>query len=271
MKLKPYLIIIYALIFFTGPEVRGQSKDLSSVLMRLYDRILFTSSDAEKERLNDSIILIIDGYAASDSVFSHKFSSLRFLGQSASSDSRVKLITWNLMLRDGTNRYFCYLIRKMKKGNSNKVTKLTGEYKVEEIATDRSYTAGDWYGALYYAIAPCKKDYILLGLDFGSTMVSRKIIEVLSFTPEGEVVFGKDIFVRENEKKLREVIEYSAESIVSLRFNSPRIIVFDHLDSFSTGDGDSESLGAGRSFDGYVYKKGIWKFTTGIDARNAKK
>ncbi len=191
--------------------------------------------------------------------------------RSASSDSRVKIITWNLMLRDGTNRYFCYLIRKMKKGNGNKVTKLTGENSEEEIVTDRSYTAGDWYGALYYAITPCKKDYILLGLDFGSTMVSRKIIEVLSFTPEGEVVFGKDIFVRENEKKFREVIGYSSESIVSLRFNSPRIIVFDHLDSFSTGDGDSESLGAGRSFDGYVYKKGIWKFTTGIDARNAKK
>ena len=67
------------------------------------------------------------------------------------------------------------------------------------------------------------------------------------------------------------MIEYSSESIVSLRFNTPRTIVFDHLDSFSTGDGDSESLGSGLSFDGYVFKRGIWKFTTGIDARNAKK
>lgn len=216
MKHKLYLIIIYALILFTGSEARGQPKDIQSVLLRLYDRILFTSSDTEKERLNDSIILIIDSYAASDSVFSHKFSNLRFLGQSASSDSRVRIITWNLMLRDGTNKYFCYIIRKLKRGSKNQVTKLTGENCEEEIVSDSSYSAADWYGALYYAIAPCKKDYILLGLDFGSSLISRKIIEVLTFTPEGKVVFGKNIFIRENDKKFREVIEYSSESIVSL-------------------------------------------------------
>ncbi len=196
MKYKPYLIIIYALILFAGSEAGAQPKDMSSLLLNLYDRILFTSSDAEKERLNDSIILMIDGYAASDSVFSHRFPNLRYLGQTYSSDSRVKIITWNLMLRDGTNKYFCYLIRKAKKGNGNQVTKLTGENHEEEIATDRSYSTGDWYGALYYAIEPCRKNYIILGLDFSSSMVSRKIADVLSFTSEGEVVFGKDIFLK---------------------------------------------------------------------------
>jgi hypothetical protein len=112
---------------------------------------------------------------------------------------------------------------------------------------------------------------VILGLDFGSEMVSRKVIDVISFTPDGEIIFGKDIFIRDNKKKFREVIEYSSESIVTLRFNSPRTIVFDHLDTFSTGDGNEKSLGTGLSTDGYIYKKGIWKFTTGIDARNPRK
>jgi len=270
MKPKPYLIIIYTLILFSCHEAGGQSKDLSFVLLNLYDRILFTSSDVEKERLNDSIISIVDGYAASDSVLSHRFSSLRYMGQTSSSDGRFKILTWNLILRDGTNRYFCYLIRKLRKGKGNKVTKLTGENSLEEIGTGRTYSAADWYGALYYAIEPCRKDYVILGLDFGSEMVSRKVIDVISFTPDGEVIFGKDFFIRDNEKKFREVIEYSSESIVTLRFNSPKTIVFDHLDTFSTGDGNEKSLGTGLSTDGYIYKKGIWKFTTGIDARNPR-
>jgi hypothetical protein len=271
MKYKLYLIIIYALSLFNGLKTEGQSKNMSTVLMRLYDRILFTSSDEEKLRLNDSIVMIMDGFTASDSVFSYKFSNLRFLGQITSSDSKIKLITWNLMLRDGKNKYFCYLIRKSRNGSINDVKKLMGENREEAIETDRPYSAGDWYGALYYAIEPCRKDYILLGLDFSSMMVSRKIIDVLSFATDGEVVFGKDLFMKENVKQFREVIEYSSESVVTLRFKSPKMIVFDHLESFSTGDDDSESKGAGLFFDGYVYRKGIWTFTTGIDVRNPRK
>jgi hypothetical protein len=269
---KIYLIIIYALLLFAPLRTQGQSGDLSSTLVNLYDRVLFSSSDNEKVRLNDSILLIIDGYAASDSVFEHKFSHLRFLGQVSSSDSKVKILTWNLMLGDETNNYFCYIIRKGKKGDGNHIWKLKGKHEDAAADTSRQYSAGDWYGALYYAIEPCKKDYIILGFDFGGMMVSRKIIDVLSFTSDGEIVFGKELFLRQNEERLREVLEYSSESVVSLRFNSPKLIVFDHLASFSSGEeDDSDSMGAGLSFDGYVYKKGTWVFTSGIEARNPKK
>jgi hypothetical protein len=272
MRLKPYLIIIYTLIFLSQVKAEGQSKDVSSILLNLYDRVLFTISDEEKLRLNDSILLIIDSYAASDSVFTHRFAHLRFLGQAISSDSKVKIITWNLVLRDGTNNYFCYLIHKRRKGEKNHIYKLKGKHLDEPAETDKLYYRSDWYGALYYAIQPCRKDYILLGFDFSELMTSRKIIEVLSFTPEGEIVFGKNLFLRENETKFREVIEYSWESVVTLRFNSAKLIVFDHLASFSTSDEEnSESYGAGLSFDGYLYKKGFWRFTTGVDARNPKK
>jgi hypothetical protein len=271
MKFLSYHIIICALVFFSCFKAECQPKDVSGTLLDLYDRILFTSSDVEKERLNDSIIVIIDGYSLSDSVLTHRFSNLRFLGQILSSDKRVKIINWNVMLRDGTNRYFFFLIRKTNQGSGNQVIHLAGANSMEEISSGRTYSEDDWYGSLYYAIEPCRKDYVVLGLDFGGSRDSRKIIDVISFTPEGGLIFGKQIFSRGNEKKFREVIEYSSESVVTLRFLSQKKIVFDNLVSFSTGDENEKSLGTGLSVDGYIYKKGIWKFTTGIDARNPRK
>lgn len=271
MKLLSYHIIIYAALFFSCIKAEAQTKDVSRTLVNLYDRILFTSSDVEKERLNDSIILLINEYSLSDSVLTHRFSNLRFLGQILSADKRVKIINWNMMLRDGTNRYFFFLIRRKSKGSGNQVIRLEGENSMEEISDDRTYSADDWYGSVYYAIEPCRNDYVVLGLDFSSLRDSRKIIDVLSFTPEGGLIFGKDIFSRGNEKKFREIIEYSSESVVTLRYLTPKKIVFDNLASFSTGDGDEKSVGTGASIDGYIYSKGIWKFTTGIDARNPRK
>jgi hypothetical protein len=271
MKMKLYHIIS-VLIFLITLNARAQTSDLSSVLNRLYDRILFTVSDEVKNSLNDSIQLIISEYAASESVFEKKLPGIRFLGQVTSSDSRIKILTWNLILRDGTNKYFCYLIRKGNRGEENIIHFLKGEHKTDPPLTDRQYSVSDWYGALYYDIKPCRKDYILLGFDFSETE-SRKIIDVLSFTDEGKIVLGKDYFIRENKRQFREVIEYSPESVVTLRFSSPKLIVFDQLGTFSSGDEyGSPSMGAdGISFDGYIFKKGEWLFASGIDARNPRK
>lgn len=270
MKLKPYLII-YILLVSLSVNAAGQPNDAGRTLQKLYDRIVFSSSETEKLRLNDSIRLIVESYAASDSVFTTTFTGLRYLGQITSSDKRIKIITWNLLLHDGTNYYYCYLIRKGKRSEGNRVYVLTGSHLPEPAASDKQYAPDNWYGALYYAIEPCRKDYIILGLDFGGRMESRKIIDVLSFTPGGDMILGKDLFARQNQKRFREVIEYSSQSVVSLRFDNPRLIVFDHLAAFSSGDEEKLSLGAGVSFDGYEFKKGTWNFITGVDARNPKK
>ncbi|MCU0456614.1 MAG: hypothetical protein MUE74_09960 [Bacteroidales bacterium] len=271
MKKRIYLIIICTLAFLSSRQVSGQNRDLPGMLRHLYNRILFTVSDEEKVRLNDSIVLLMDRYTAADSAFTHNLKDLRFLGQLSSSDSKVRIYTWNLVLREGSNRYFCYLLYKPGKRSQHRVTKLTGENRQEEILTGRVYTPDDWYGALYYAIQPSRKDYVVLGLDFGTNLVSRKIIDILRFNEDGSVVFGKDILFKNGSPLHREVIEYSSEGVVSMRFLKKGLIVFDHIDTFSAGSDNEKSRGAGLSFDGYVYKKGVWTFTEGIDARNPKK
>ena len=112
--MRRYTFIIIAVAIFSIPQTncRAVSPETSAILENLFRRILNTNNDNERIRLNDSVQVIIDSYAASDSVFVHKFSGLRYLGQILSSDSKVKIITWNLILREGGNRYFCYIIRK---------------------------------------------------------------------------------------------------------------------------------------------------------------
>ncbi|MCJ7447772.1 MAG: hypothetical protein MUO72_08770 [Bacteroidales bacterium] len=268
---------ILIVTFISVLSVKGQAYDqnVSSILETLYNRINKSKDDTERLRINDSIILIIDSYSLSDSVIDHRFNNLRFLGQITSPDKRVKIITWNLILLDGTNRYFCYLIRDEGTGKQNKVFRLTAIIRPETIRTDILYSRNDWYGALYYDIRPFKTNkqtyYILLGIDYYNLYMARKIIEVLSFTPEGEIIFGKNCFVNGDKVRSREVLEYSSDGVVSLRFNSGNSVVFDHLVSFSSDNKNNrEFFGAEYSYDAYILKKGMWRFVSNYDIKNKK-
>ena len=273
---------IYCLLTFTlfigVIPVSGQAgiRDTPGILENLYKRITDTKDENEKLRLNDSIKLIISSYAASDSVFNHRFENLRYLGQIISPDMKLKIITWNVFMRNSPNRYFCYLIRKGERKQKNSVCFLAGQNREEPIRTDITYNSNNWYGALYYAIQPFRKKrqthYILLGLDYGNISVSRKMIDVLSFTPEGDLLFGLDCIVKNGETKLREVLEYSPEGVVTLRMENRNLIVFDRLTTLASGHGTgSEFSGAGITFDGYILKRGSWRFVSDVDVKNKKK
>ncbi|MCU0474152.1 MAG: hypothetical protein MUC93_12455 [Bacteroidales bacterium] len=275
MKSKRYIIIIAALIIMSPVKGQTKSPNISPLLENLYNKILYTNDDGERIRLNDSVRLIISSYVASDSVFEHKFTNLRYLGQVTSPDSRLKIINWNLILRDGSNRYFCFLIRKGDKGEQNRVYELTGENQEEAVRTDQTYTDKNWYGALYYSIQPFKKEkrtyYILLGIDYGNILITRKIIDVLSFPEGGSILFGNDCFVKGEDKNFREVLEYSSDGVMTLRLHSKKMIVFDHLVSFSDDQNEKpEYAGAEFTYDAYLLKKGVWKFIKNADVKNKK-
>jgi len=268
-------ILIIAFISLSSVKGQSDNQNISSILETLYSRINKSKDDAERLKINDSIILIIDSYSISDSVISHSFNNLRNLGQITSPDKRVKIIAWNLILLDGTSRYFCYLIRDGGRDKQNKVYKLTGIKRPETIRTDILYTGNDWYGALYYDIRPFKENkqtyYVLLGIDYYNLGMTRKIIDVLSFTAEGEIIFGKNCFVNGDLVKNREVLEYSSDGVVSLRFDSGKSVVFDHLVSFSPDNKNNrEFFGAEYSYDAYILKRGMWRFVSNYDIKNKK-
>ena len=275
--MKRYFYLIIFILFLSLNDSAGQTnKDIREILQDLYDRIAGTKDDNEKLRLNDSLRLIIESYAESDSVFTHNFENLRFLGQITAPDRKLKIITWNVFMQNSPNRYYCHIIKRGEKKKANTIRVLTGMNREDPVRQDIVYTPENWYGALYYAIQPFRIDkkvhYIILGFDYGNLNVSRKIIDVLNFSAEGNVSFGLDCFVRDKETKLREVLEYSPEGIVSLRMENSKTIVFDQPAMIKTGHGDGQDISAaGISLNGYVLRRGIWKFVPDLDLKNKKK
>jgi hypothetical protein len=271
-KLILYLSIILSLS--TG-MAKGQagSDNTPDLLEKLFDRLVSNYADNDRLRINDSIRFIIDGYVESDTVFNHKFTNLRYLGQITSPDSLIKIIAWNLVLDSGQNRYFCYFIKKKDSGKGNKIYKLAVAYRIDRINADTIYTERDWYGALYYAIKPIITDngrcWILLGIDFGNPLISRKVIDVVSFSSDDSLIFGRKWFSSGNAIRYREVFEYSSDGMMSLRFSSDTSIVFDHLVPFSPALKDNHQYyGPDYSYDAYSFENGLWKLKVNVDVRN---
>jgi hypothetical protein len=270
-------IILYLIILLTISTgiVDGQTteNDTPQVLENLFLRLLTNYEDSDRLRINDSISSIIDNYVKSDTVFNHRFRNLHYLGQITSADSLLKIVTWNLVLGSGQSSYFCYLIRKRETGNGNKIYRLITGYRENQVRTDTTYNGQDWYGALYYDIRPYlidnNKSWILLGIDYGNPFITRKIIDVLSFTKQDSIIFGKKWFDTGENKKFRDVFEYASNGIMSLRFSSDSSIVFDHLVPFSPNlKDDRQYYGPDYSYDAYYYVDGIWKLKINIDVRN---
>jgi hypothetical protein len=259
--------------FLTLISVTGQipAGGTASGLEGMFSRLRENRTSSEKLIINDSVKTIIERFASSDSAFNYKFLNLRFLGQITSPDNLVKLITWNLILEDGGNRYFCYIIRRSPGSKQNVVYKLSGIYNEAPLRSDTVYTDSNWYGALYYDIRPFKseKGYILLGIDYGNSFITRKIIDVLSFGPGNSLVFGKRCFTDGKNVSPRVVFEFSATAVMSLRFASETSIVFDHLSPISPEYKDNRQFyGPDFSFDSYNFDNGLWKLKSNIDIRN---
>jgi len=267
-----YLIIIGSLLTSVANGQKA-SNNTPRELENLYARFINNYNDSSRVQINDSIRTIIESYIQSDTVFNHRFNNIRYLGQITSSDLSLKIITWNLVLMNGKNKYFCYFIRKQQPGTKNMIYSLTADYKVDPVKTDTTYTQQDWYGALYYDIKPYTingiKLWMLLGIDYGNPEISRKIIDVVSFTPGDSILFGRKWFDSGAKMKFRDVFEYASNGMMSLRFKSDSSIVFDHLVPFSPDKkNDRQFYGPDYSTDAYNFIKGLWSLIINVDVRN---
>src|SRR5664279_479544 len=273
--MKRYILFFLLILFISADIVKSQVpvKDTSEKLEDLFDRLVGNYEDNDRIKINDSIRLILDNYVKSDSVFNHRFTNLRYLGQIMSPDSLLKIITWNLVLENQPGKYFCYFIRKQEQGKRDLVYRLSTGYNEKPVSADTTYTESDWYGALYYDLRPIVMDnnqcWVLLGIDYGNPNISRKIIDVLTFRPDGSLIFGKKWFDSGNKISFRAVLEYASNAMMSLRYRSDNSIVFDHLVPFTPSKKDNhEFYGPDYSLDAYNYKDGIWKLVINVDVRN---
>lgn len=266
-------LMLYTVFLMVASLSYGQTPydKMEESLRDQFGRLVSGNTDIKKLELNDSIRMTIGQYAASKSVFDHKFNGIRYLGEITSPDSSIKLITWNLNLTDYKGRYYCYLIRKGE--DKNTVFPLESSYSMIPADTDTTFTGSSWYGALYYDLRSVpynnERYWVALGLDYGNPEVTRKIIDVINFDDKGLPVFGKKWFQSPIGMKHRIVFEYSASAMMTLRFSSDTSVVFDHLVPISPELAEKRQYyGPDYSYDAYIFSDGFWKFNLNVDVRN---
>ena len=274
MRKIPICILFIFFIIEGQSPAQDTGTKVSSELERLFVRLRSSTEDSVRRDINDSIKTIIESYAASDSVFTHRFSSIKYLGQIVSSDSLVKIITWNIIPGKDPGMYYCYFIkRSADAGQPNIVHSLSAAYDARRINQDTIYNMNNWYGALYYDLRPVIQEnrqyWVLLGLNYSDQYMTRKVIDVLSFTDDNKIVFGRKWFNPGTRLRYRHVFEYASSGVMSLRFASDSLIVFDHLVPIASMDNSNRLYyGPDYSVDAYIFRHGIWEMTLNIDVRN---
>ncbi|HOU30878.1 MAG TPA: hypothetical protein PLG42_06425 [Bacteroidales bacterium] len=268
-------LIVISFIILSYPGIAQDS--ISTILEKQFLRIRQNIPSEQKLIIVDSIRQTLDSYVASDTVFNHHFSNLRYLGQITSSDSLLKLLTWNVISADGKNKYYCYFIYRADKNKPHVVHFLSRDYQETPPDENAIYQIDNWYGAIYYDVRPFiyegEKCYILLAIDYGNPYITRKIIETLKFTPEGKPVFGIPCITDGKNRVRRIIFEYAATAVMSMKFEADTLIVFDHLSPFSPEfKNNRQYYGPDFSFDAYYLDKGgLWNLKEDIDIKNKKK
>ncbi|HEX2919870.1 MAG TPA: hypothetical protein VHO50_01765 [Bacteroidales bacterium] len=259
-----------------APPQSLNAKDLASpqsdtTIAYLFSRLAKSQNDSSRIAVNDSIITAVESYVNSESVFRTNYRNARYLGQITSPDSMLKIVTWNLALENNNGRYYSYIIRKSNTGKKNKIYSLSTSYNQQPILSDTIYKRSDWYGSLYYDVRPAISSgdtcWVVLGLSLGDPLVSRKIIDVISFDDDDSIVLGKKWFLKTTLKH-RMLFEYASIGTMTLRFTSDKSILFDHLVAIGPGPDNRTLFGADYSYDSFTFTNETWIFQQNVEARN---
>lgn len=266
-KLFCFTFVLYSLC--VQGFAQQSISEINTRLVRLYERLSSAPDDPARIAVNDSIKELIESYVKSEDVFSHNLKNLRYLGQITSPDSLLKIVTWNLPLNNN-GMFYSYVLRRKPDGPVL-VYPLSAGYSNKSILQDTTYTRSDWYGALYYDIRPFMAGgtagWVVLGLNSGDPQITRKLIDVITFTDDDSIIFGKKVFLKERLRH-RIVLNYASSGMMTLRFMTDNSIVFDHLVPVGATPDNRPLYGSDFSFDSYTNSDGIWTFSENIDVRN---
>jgi hypothetical protein len=298
------LLTILCCGIFNGFIVNGQEIETVSKaeenLKLLSRQIPGLTSDSAREEINSVFFGIMQTVLEAEASFQYPFDSLPALGKLTSPDHKFRMYLWNLPSLSGKHSFFGFIQINNSRHHKPTVVVLTdksdsiGACETEILTTDR------WYGALYYRIIPMKKStgetfYTLLGWDGNNSVVTQKIIEILSFDNNVEPQFGARIFPNySGGQNTRVIFRYSASSTMTLRYDEQfrlpagvkqgsaglrteegarmPAIVADHLAPLDPSlEGQyNYYVPESDNFDAFIFENGLWKFIPALEAKNKR-
>jgi len=242
-----------------------------------YGRVAPRKTTQQKEEVNARFKTMLQKALSLPRSFDYPFDSLTTIARLESPDKKFRIINWNLPKEDGTQEYFGFIQVLNPKTKKYILYPLTD--KSAEITDPQSkvLTADKWLGMLYYKIIEEKNDknpeYVLLAWQGYTKLITRKVIEVISFGSDGAPSFGKAIFNHVPSAKTppkRIIFQYSSNVSMTLEYNSSKnIIQFDLLGPTEPGlEGQYQFYGPSFQIDGLGFKDGKWDYIVNVDARN---
>lgn len=251
-------------IFASAPE------EAELKLAALHKQLSASESDVRSdsicEAMRQTLISVIDD----GETFEHPFKSLQFCTLT-SKDKRIRLFNWNLPYRDGTHKYFCFLLVRDLETKSHAWYELEDALHEPEKVEQRFLTIDKWLGALYYDIIPMDAKgrgdtYTLIGWDGKDNLTTRKIIDALTITGE-KIRLGGNLFEYGGETRKRVILEYSNDVSASVKYYPKKdCIVMDHLSPKNPlMTGIYADYGPDGTYSLLILKKGKWLYMDEID------
>ncbi|MCQ2351111.1 MAG: hypothetical protein MJ003_03955 [Paludibacteraceae bacterium] len=237
-------------------------KVLKSVLLFIATFIVSVVMADETEARLDSMLNV------TNDAFSIDVSNINNVGSVISDDGKLRIISWNNRLENGSFEYYSYFIFK-KNGKSKATVRKFVSKNALKPKNSGKYFANNWYGCLYYKAFATKSGYILLGYQTYQDISRVKLIEPLEIKGN-DFILGNDIFRANGKKQSRAVFEYSANAVMSIEYDkSGKRFVFDHLSPENPNlKGVFSYYGPDFTYDSFTLKKKLWVLTEDIDIKN---
>ncbi len=172
--------------------------------------------------------------------FDYPFERLQYLSIQYPPDRSFRIFTWQLFVNKEEYRYYGAIQRNTADLQLYPLVDRSFELE-DETLEQQALQADQWYGYVVYDLQQFEgamgRQYLIFGADSYGAYHRRKIVDVVSFQPNGQPLFGAPVFVEKDEesgqlvgRKSRLVQHYSAASYVSTRYeSSPPTIVLENL------------------------------------------
>jgi hypothetical protein len=263
--MKRYILLTLAIVYNTAisgqsfEEIRSKLSELMTMAAEEYDYTV-------KQEYLTSFATLLSKTLKTPNSFSLSFDSIPHLNVISSNDGVLRIFSWGTLKNDREYIYYAILQRRM----SDKKNPLSDIYILNDVKQTvlnpekEILRYPDWYGCLYSDIIEThdmgKTYYTLLGLDYNNGISHKKYIDVLTFNPQGIPSFGAPIFIDATGIKSRIVFEYSAKSVLHLKYHSNLgKIVFNWLYPIVPEKRNDKSYYVPDiTYDGYEFKNGKW-------------
>jgi hypothetical protein len=242
-----------------------------------YEKIKPHTNDAYKKQANDKFSAMLKKALMVPGSFTYPFDSITTMSKLTSPDKKFRIINWDVPRYDETIGFFGFIQSYNPKTQQYTLYELHDQGSASATAELSAGTPDKWFGMLYYKIIPSeteKDTYIMLAWQGYTGIITRKIIDILSFNAEGVPTFGKAIFRRPpagyKSTAKRIVFQYSAQLYMSLEYNEgKKMIMYDHLAPPDPSlDGQYQFYGPSFQVDALTYTNKAWVCQENVDARN---